>query len=126
MSGHIVASMIALAACAMMLATGCRARPSAPVGGWYAPPPRLLSCSPKPRDVPCVTCAKAACCAEVRACERDPRCRCLLKCANRPWSFSECTSDARCGEINDLYRDVRACLSARCTMCPTEHGGGTP
>lgn len=112
-----------LTSAALLIVAGCASRPIAPVGGWYAPPPPPLACKPKAHDVACVACAKASCCEETRACEADARCRCLLRCANRPWPFSECLSEERCGPSNDVYRAERACLSAHCSMCPAEHGG---
>lgn len=118
---RVAALAVLLADAALLIPAGCVSRPRAPVGGWYAPPPPPLSCRPREGDVPCVTCAKASCCAEVRACETDSRCRCLLKCANRPWPFSECLSEERCGASNDLYRAARACLTAHCPTCPSEH-----
>jgi hypothetical protein len=105
---------------AALLSAGCGSPPRAPAAGWYAPPPPPLSCAPGEDDVPCVACAKAFCCEQTRACEADARCRCLLRCANRPWPFSECAEE-RCGPANDLYRAERGCLSASCAMCPSEH-----
>jgi len=119
---RFVASAAVLLGGAALLSAGCASRPTVPVGGWYAPPPPPLSCASNEEDAPCVVCAKASCCEETRACDVDSRCRCLLRCVNRPWPFSECIAEGtRCGPVNDLYRAERTCLSARCAMCPAEH-----
>jgi hypothetical protein len=97
----------------------CRPRPACPVTKvmvWS--PPHPMTCEPDPDATPCLTCLRASCCEQVRACDAEERpCRVLLAFFvedGRARSMEKGTEDAVSEALN-------ACRLERCrAVCSLE------
>jgi hypothetical protein len=157
---------LALFAALGLLLAGCQMPPArAPAGGWYAPA-KALSCEPtdiqhvfnakelescrarpgcierREKAVACVSCQRANCCAEIRACDRDAfppessaraqaaHCWCAFLCRYGK-SSDDCFNDERCGPATDPATDpfpaLGSCIDTHCAaQCPKQEGEPPP